>query len=97
MEINKFAEEVHQLARDNGWWDNFRDVPELLCLIHSEVSEALEHWRRKDDEKIAEELADIVIRTFDMANSMGIDIEEVLRAKHEKNKKRPYRHGGKRG
>jgi len=92
-------EEIHQNAIDHGWYEDQRSVPELLCLIHSEVSEALEGYRNgvKDGEKgcLAEELADVVIRVFDMAEAYGIDIVNEINNKHEYNKTRPYRHGGK--
>lgn len=46
-------------------------------------------------EGIPSELADVVIRVFDMAEHYGIDIEAALKEKHEFNKTRPYKHGGK--
>ena len=95
MKIKETAESVHQNAVNHGWWEEKRSVPELLCLIHSEVSEALEAYRNKDESNLAEELADIVIRVFDMAEGLGIDIQDEIRRKHEYNVMRKYRHGGK--
>ncbi len=43
-----------------------------------------------------EELADIVIRAFDNARALGVDIEHAIAVKHAFNATRPYRHGGKR-
>ena len=43
----------------------------------------------------AAELADVIIRVLDYCAYAGIDIENVLEVKHEYNKSRPYRHGGK--
>ena len=40
--INKLAEEIHQNAKSKGFYDTERNIGEVLCLIHSEVSEALE-------------------------------------------------------
>lgn len=86
---------VHENAVNHGWWESERPVPEILCLIHSEVSEALEAYRNHDDENFAEELADIGIRLLDAAEGYGINLEAEILKKHEKNKARSYRHGGK--
>ena len=49
----------------------------------------------KKPEGVAVELADCMIRILDYCGHAGIDIEEAIRIKHEYNKTRPYRHGGK--
>jgi NTP pyrophosphatase (non-canonical NTP hydrolase) len=91
--------EVHQYAKDKGWWEENREVPELLCLIHSEISEALEAYRNgiPNGEKhcLGEELADAVIRIWDMAEALNINIVEEVNKKHKYNLQREYRHGNK--
>lgn len=42
MTINEFAAEVHKNAVEHGWWEGERTFPEIVALIHSEVSE----WKR---------------------------------------------------
>lgn len=46
-------------------------------------------------EGFATELADVVIRVFDLAGACGIDLEQELATKCAYNRQRPYRHGGK--
>ena len=46
-------------------------------------------------EGLVVELADAIIRILDYTAAKGIDITAVILAKHEYNKRRPYRHGGK--
>ena len=41
------------------------------------------------------ELADVVIRIMDMCEHYGIDLASAILEKHEFNKTRDYRHGGK--
>ena len=100
MHIKDAAKLIHLVAKEHGWWDKERPIPELLCLIHSEASEALEAYRANDSTNpysanFAEELADIVIRVFDMAEGLGIDIQSEILKKNSFNRSRPYRHGGK--
>ncbi|MBU3195680.1 nucleotide pyrophosphohydrolase [Clostridium algidicarnis] len=64
-----------------------------LMLITGEVAEAHEALRRKDYDNFKEELADIVIRTCDLAGGLDIDLEAEILKKIEKNKDRPYKHG----
>jgi len=44
--INDLAKEVHQNARNKGFFDSEKNIGEMLCLIHSEVSETLEADRK---------------------------------------------------
>ena len=44
--INELAKQVHQNAKEKGFFDNEKNIGEMLCLIHSEVSEALEADRK---------------------------------------------------
>lgn len=96
MTIKEWQAAVHENAVNHGWWDEDRKTPELLCLIHSEVSEALEAYRKGDDDNLGEELADVAIRLMDMCEAFNIDLEAEIMKKHDYNKSRPYRHGGKR-
>jgi NTP pyrophosphatase (non-canonical NTP hydrolase) len=91
----EMQKKIHQNAVDHGWWDGVRTIPELLVLLHSEVSEALEAYRNNDREHYREELADIAIRLLDTAEGQGIDLTAEIIRKHERNISREYKHGGK--
>ena len=80
-------------------------VGQKLALITSEVSEALEEMRsnpfpayryyRPEDSKpegLQYELADAVIRIFDLCEWLGLDIEAAMLEKNQFNKSRPYLH-----
>jgi len=70
-----------------------RNNAELLMLIVSELGEACEALRKNNWDNFKEELADTMIRLFDMAEGLNIDLEKEILKKVEKNKKRPYKHG----
>lgn len=95
--LSQWTEECHTLAKEKGWWPGgIRNIPELLCLIHSEISEALEAYRHGNSENFREEIADTFIRLFDLCGGLNVDIETEITKKHEINKQREWRHGGKR-
>ncbi|WP_375058369.1 hypothetical protein [Zobellella sp. DQSA1] len=82
----------HGLSRQAGWWHDLgtgeplqRNKAEMLCLIHSEISEAMEGERKglMDDKlphrPMAEvELADAMIRILDYAGGHGYDVAGAL-------------------
>lgn len=80
-----------------------RNVAELLMLTVSELAEALEQWRKNEggdpDRHVPEhdaftvELADAVIRIFDLCGWLGLDLPAAILAKMDYNEKRPYKHG----
>lgn len=93
---------IHESCVDAGWYTDLdtgealdRNVPEMLALIHSEVSEALEGHRKDlvdshlpQYNNIDVELADAVIRIFDLCGYLGIDIGNVIVDKFDYNQHR---------
>ena len=108
MDIKDLVADAYQTELDKGWQQpgETRPVPELICLMHSELSEALEEYRNGKHpdviyyhegkpEGIPIEFADVIIRIAGFCGQYGIDLEAALKIKLEYNKTRPVRHGGK--
>lgn len=90
------VERVHNNNVIAGWWTSLegedlrytsdntgpkRNVPEMLALIHSEISEGLEGYRKNlMDDKLPHrpmlevEMADAVIRICDLCGGLGLDL-----------------------
>lgn len=43
--LNQLAKEAHQTAVEHGWWDPEPTFGELVAMMHSELSEAVEEYR----------------------------------------------------
>lgn len=106
--LNQLADRAHNTAREKGWYDGERPIPERLMLVVSELSEALEEFRKgvtptaiytnegsEKPEGFSVEIADAIIRLLDMCHELGIDVDYVIQLKMKYNETRSYRHGGK--
>lgn len=84
--VDHLVEVCHGASVIAGWWKNtdMNDrhvVPAKLCLIHSEISEAMEgHRKGLADDKLPHrsmievELADALIRIADLAGALKLDL-----------------------
>lgn len=101
--LNELTKEIHDNAVSHGWWDEPRNLLEIVALCHSELSEAVEEyragrpmvWANEDGkpEGIATEMADCLIRILDWFGHEGLDADEIVRQKMAYNRGRPYKHG----
>ena len=106
IELVSIVQTVHSDAKQKGFWENksiesFTDISSKLSLIHSEVSEADQELRLdkflENQDKFLEELADVVIRTFDLAGFIDAKrFGELMEQKIITNREREYQHN-KRG
>lgn len=104
--VDGLVELCHGASTIAGWWTDPktgehlinapRIVQEKLLLVHSELSEAMEGYRKNlmDDKlphrkMIEVELADACIRIFDLAGAMGLDLGGALVEKMQFNRVRP--------
>lgn len=100
--INGLSNEIFLGNVAAGWWTDIntglrknRNKAELICLMHSELSEALEGVRKNcNDDKLPDrlmeevELADTLIRIFDYAGAYGLDLGGAMIEKLEYNRNR---------
>ena len=92
--LNELAWEIHNDAVAKGFWEPpHRRLPEILALLHSEVSEAFEAWR--DDKEWEMELGDVIIVALDVLSEAGCDIDTKLATKMAYNRRRTYQHSRK--
>ena len=83
-QIHAIAKRHHKWVDEMGWHN--KTVLENLALVASEVGEAVNECRGAEPTaKFGEELADIVLRTMDLAVIQGVDLQDEILKKMAKN------------
>jgi NTP pyrophosphatase (non-canonical NTP hydrolase) len=86
--IKDLQTEIKQFI-DEREWNQFHNYKDLAISLSLESSEVLEHFQRKDAQKmqqhIAEELADVFYWILLLSNKLDIDLTEVFRKKMVQN------------
>ena len=100
--IRRMQETIHKGCVSIGWYDDLetgepikRNFGVAISLMHSELSETFEGWRRNlmDDHlpkrKMVEvELADTIMRILDTAEAEGLDVAGAIQEKFAYNQQR---------
>jgi len=103
--LDSMAKEIHTTAVEKGFWPDKIDdifIAKQLMMIVSETVEVMEAIRKdKGKQEVADEMADIVIRTLDLYQGLvdngyvEQELQTALSNKTSFNKSRPERHGVK--
>lgn len=92
MSLESLRAEIAKFAAERDW-DQFHSIRNLILAMVGEVGEVAEIVQWTDDDKIsellatggrerlAEELADVLIYLIRVADRSGIDLESAVRAK----------------
>ena len=79
--LNKLRDEVHENAKNKGFWDNQRETGTLLMLCVSELAEAMEADRKDryaDLELIEKDKEDFIDFKWSFENSIKDTFEDEL-------------------
>src|ERR1051325_4707868 len=85
--------------RDARDWQQFHGPKEMAVAIAAEAGELLQHFVWQDGgqaeqrvrdrrEQIGEEMADVAILLFEMADNVGLDLAEIMSTKLTRNEER---------
>ncbi len=96
--LNQKMLEVRALADGKGFSSEPERIWEMLALIHTEISEATDAYKKGEPlDHIGEELMDAIIRILHLCSALNLDAEALFQAKMKKNWERPYKYNTVRG
>lgn len=103
--LDDMGGDIHTTAVEKGFWPDRVDdifITKQLMMIVSEAVEVMEAIRKdKGKKEVADEMADIIIRTLDLYAGLrehryvDTELQVAVNNKANFNKTRPERHGVK--
>lgn len=89
--MQKTIERIRKFRNDRDW-SQFHTPVNLSKAISIEAGELLEEflWDEENynNEHVCEELADVLVYCVHMADCLGVDIDEIINSKMDKNEKK---------
>lgn len=96
--LNVQMAEVRALCDAKGFSASEDRIWEMLALIHSEISEATDCYKKGGSyEEVGTELIDAIIRILHLLSALGLDAQQLYENKMAKNWARPYKYNTVRG
>jgi NTP pyrophosphatase (non-canonical NTP hydrolase) len=97
-EIKEITKKI-KTFRDERDWMQFHDPKNMAISIIIEASELLEHfqWKTKEEvqqylkankDEVKDEIADIAMYLFELADNLGLDLIKAMEQKLKKNSKK---------
>jgi NTP pyrophosphatase (non-canonical NTP hydrolase) len=98
MDLHELTQAMHQFVRSQGWYEADSPRPQslrnLAISLSLEANEVLEHFqwdeRLDDPQGFADELADVALYLLQIASLSGIDLEQAILNKLQKNYTRKW-------
>jgi Predicted pyrophosphatase len=92
--VNNMKETINRIRkfRNDRDWSQFHTPANLSKAISIEAGELLEEFLWDEEnynkEHVLEELADVMVYCIHMADSLGVDLEEIINSKMDKNEEK---------
>jgi len=90
-ELKEYQKLIFENKINKGF--NTTNIEKEFLLIYGEVAEAFEAYKKKDENNLGEELADIAIYLLGLSEILGIDLDKEIIKKININKDRTYTAG----
>ena len=87
VDLKALQAQVYENKVQHGF--NLTNIEFEFCLAYGELAEAYQAYL-KDKDHLGEELADVAIYLLGISETLGIDLEQEILKKIEKNRKRVY-------